>query len=129
MNVSSQRRALADFTNWSKLEWNDGVQINELAELESLVIQTENSTYELTVICGTAGEVLVRGGQFFPKWTSAVLSGATFKGGSFLKLRGIYVGLGMEFLLDGRQIVTTPVRYIGRVKFGDSEQSPISQKA
>ena len=114
MNVSSQRRALADFTNWSKLEWNDGVQINELAELESLVIQTENSTYELTVICGAEGEVLVRGGQFFSNWTSAVLSGATLRGASVLKLHGIYVGLAIEFLHEGRQIVTSPVRHIRR---------------
>ena len=112
MNISSQIPAAADLANWSNLEWNGGVQINKLVELESLVIQTENTTYELTVICGTAGEVLVRGGQFFPKWTPAVLSGATFRGGSFLKLHGIYVGLAMEFLYEGRQIVTTPVRSI-----------------
>jgi len=33
-------------------------------------------------------------------------------GGSFLKIRGIYVGFSLEFHADGRAIVTSRVRSI-----------------
>ena len=120
MNTTITRRdatmcripAAAELETWSSREWSDGVQIDQLDDLESLVVRTMNSTYEITIISGRAGEVLVRGGQFFPEKTPAQLSGASF-GGSFLKLRGVYVGLKMEFVHDGRRIVTSPVRSIG----------------
>src|SRR5262245_49944265 len=81
----------ANLDNWIKREWDNGVQIDRMADLEVLLIQTRNSTYEITVISGSEGEVLVRGGQFFPEKTAAHLSGASL-GGSFLKMRGIYLG-------------------------------------
>jgi len=120
MNTTIPRRdetifripAAANLETWSSRAWTDGVQIDQLDDLENLVVQTMNSTYEITIICGRTGEVLVRGGQFFPEKTPAQLSGASF-GGSFLKLRGVYVGLKMEFLHEGRRIVTSPVRSIG----------------
>ncbi|PYS56300.1 MAG: hypothetical protein DMG13_00215 [Acidobacteria bacterium] len=120
MNTTITRRdatmcripAAADLETWSSRAWSDGVQIDQLDDLESLVVRTMNSTYEITIISGRAGEVLVRGGQFFPEKTPAQLSGASF-GGSFLKLRGVYLGLKMEFVHDGRRIVTSPVRSIG----------------
>jgi hypothetical protein len=104
--------AAANLETWLSRAWTDGLQIDQLDDLENLVVQTVNSTYEITVICGRTGEILVRGGQFFPEKTPAQLSGASF-GGSFLKLRGVYAGLKMEFLHQGRRIVTSPVRSIG----------------
>jgi hypothetical protein len=97
---------------WSRREWTDGVQIEDLNDLETLVIKTRNNIYEITVICGRDGEILVRGGQFFPQKTAAQLAGATF-GGSFLKMRGVYLGLSMEILHEGRTILTSPVESIG----------------
>jgi len=104
--------AAADLETWSNREWKDGVQVDQLADLETLAVQTMNSLYEITIVSGHSGDVLVRGGQFFPEKTPVHLAGATF-GGSFLKLRGIYLGMRMEFLHKGRRIVTSPVRRIG----------------
>jgi hypothetical protein len=104
--------AAADLDAWSQREWDDGVQIDRLPDLETLAVKTMNSTYEITIVSGHSGDVLVRGGQFFPEKTPAHLAGATF-GGSFLKLRGIYLGMRMEFLHEGCRIVTSPVRSIG----------------
>jgi hypothetical protein len=100
--------AAANLETWSNSEWKGGFQIDCLGDLETLLVQTQNSTYEITVICGKDGDVLVRGGQFFPEKTPAHLSGASM-GGSFLKLRGIYPGFRMEILHEGRCIVTSPV--------------------
>ena len=119
MNTTITRRdatmcripAAADLETWSSRAWSDGVQIDQLDDLESLVVRTMNSTYEITIISGRAGEVLVRGGQFFPEKTPAQLSGASF-GGSFLKLRGVYVGFSLEIHFEKRLIITSRVRKI-----------------
>jgi hypothetical protein len=55
--------------------------------------------------------VLVRGGQFFPKWTAAELTGASL-GGAFLKVGGIYPGFKIEFRADDQCIITSRVRRI-----------------
>ena len=97
---------------WSEDPWTNGVQIDDREDMETLAIQTWNSLYEITVIEGQSGEVLVRGGQFFPELTPARLTGATL-GGSFCKMRGIYVGFRMEINANGQRFITTPVESIG----------------
>ncbi len=103
--------AAADLSTWSRGEWTNGIQIDQFDDLSNLIVKTQNSTYEITIICGRTGDVLVRGGQFFPEKRPAQLSGASL-GGSFLKLRGIYVGFKMEFMHDGWRIVTSLVQSI-----------------
>jgi hypothetical protein len=97
---------------WVAHDWAHGLQIEYLPERESLTVNTDNSRYDLTILCGRTGAVLVRGGSFFPEVASAHLAGSSL-GGSLLKLRGIYVGFRME--LHGRQgrIITSRVRSIG----------------
>ena len=104
--ISSPRGAILDA--WSDSEWNDGVQIDQIEELTTLAVQTSNSLYEITVLNGHTGEVLVRGGEFFPVRTPVRLEGSTC-GGSILKRRGIYVGSRME-------IVPQPVEIVSRVE-------------
>jgi hypothetical protein len=99
---------------WSQNEWDNGLQIDQMEELESLAVRTRNSIYEITILSGRTGEVMVRGGQFFPQFTAARLCGATL-GGSFLKMRGIYVGFRIEFNVDGQRIITSPVEAVGVV--------------
>ena len=97
--------------NWSKDPWTNGVQVDRMEDMEKLVIQTRNSLYEIIIIDGRSGEILVRGGQFFPELTPARLTGATL-GGSFCKMRGIYTGFRMEINASGQRTVTTPVESI-----------------
>src|SRR5437870_10122193 len=103
------RGALLD--TWSGHDWKDGIQLETLDDLSKLAVHTENNLYEITVISPYAGEVLVRGGKFFPEYTPARLAGSSL-GGSFLKVRGVYVGFNMEFYTDGRSIITSRVRTI-----------------
>jgi len=97
--------------NWSQDPWTNGVQVDRMEDMEKLVIQTRNSLYEIIIIDGRSGEILVRGGQFFPELTPARLAGATL-GGSFCKMRGIYTGFRMEINASGQRTVTTPVESI-----------------
>ena len=122
----------ANLETWSKDAWDNGVQIDRLEDMQRLQVWTRNSLYEITVIDGRGGEVLLRGGQFFPEMTPAHLAGATL-GGSFCRMRGIYCGFHMEFASDGRRIITSPVQTIivyaldGAARealFGECEDEP-----
>ena len=105
--------ALAVLSNWSDQDWSqaDGLQLETREDLDRILVRTRNSVYELIVECGAKGEVLVRGGSFFPLFTKVQLAGSSF-GGSFLKQFGIYVGLCMELFHDGQRIVTSTVKSI-----------------
>ena len=96
---------------WSGHEWTNGLQIDRMRDLETLTVKTENSTYEITILCGHKGEVLVRGGKFFPEFTRAQLAGCSL-GGSFLKMRGVYIDFKMEFYWYQKRIITSYVQSI-----------------
>ena len=96
---------------WTSHDWQSGVQIENANALDAFVVRTANSTYEITVLSPATGDILVRGGAFFPVVTKARLAGASL-GGSFLKRHGIYVGFRLEFVSDQTPIVTTPVQTI-----------------
>jgi hypothetical protein len=96
---------------WSSHDWTEGVQLETIDDMQTVTVRTENSTYEITVICGRTGEVLIRGGRFFPEFTAARLAGCSL-GGSFLKLRGIYIGFSLEIHFEKRLIITSRVRRI-----------------
>jgi hypothetical protein len=100
-----------DLQWWSDQAWTGGVDFNSLSGLEQYSVRTRNSTYEITVLSPASGDVLVRGGQFFPEHTRARFSGSSL-GGSFLKMRAVHAGFMMEFLHEGRRIVTTRVKEI-----------------
>jgi hypothetical protein len=99
---------------WSKHKWTNGVQISELRELDTICVETNHHTYEITIINPITAEVLVCGGEQFPVRTVASVAGASI-GGSFLKVHGIYVGFKMELQIGKRRIVTSRVRSIALV--------------
>jgi hypothetical protein len=102
--------AVLDF--WcDELPWTNGVQIEQFSDMQRLLVRTRNSLYEITVMDGWSGEIVVRGGQFFPHATPAWLAGANF-GGSILKVRGIYIGFQMEIHAQEGPLLTTRVKMI-----------------
>jgi hypothetical protein len=115
MNSSSIRQsavpASAVLSAWQTYSWRDGIQIDRLTALDRVTVRTRHSVYEIIVIGSATADVLVRGGEFFPEFTKARLAGCTL-GGSFLKLRSIYIGFHIEFALGDGVIITSPVRTI-----------------
>lgn len=89
----------------------DGVYLRDLQPMTWLLVHTCNSEYRIVVSSG--GAVLVEGGRFFERPTTAVVDGASL-GGSFLKIGWIGVGLRMEIRDESRRIVTSPVQRIAR---------------
>jgi hypothetical protein len=98
--------------NWSQHPWVNGVQVDRMEDMGKLEVRTRNSLYEITIIDGPSGEILVRGGPFFLELTPAQLAGATL-GGAFCKIRGIYAGFRMEINANGQRTVTSPVESVG----------------
>ena len=109
--------------SWLAHAWDDGVQIDRIDSLQPLRIETRNSTYDVAVVAGATGEVLVRGGRFFPDWTPAVLLGSSL-GGGLLKRLGIHVGLRMELHAAGRTVITSAVQAIALGIEPQSDQRP-----
>jgi len=100
--------------SWSSQEWTNGVQIDELNEFDTLVVETMHHKYEITVINPATAEVLIRGGEHFPVQTPALILGASVRRRSFIKLRGIYAGFSIELHSGGRRISTSRVRRVVR---------------
>jgi hypothetical protein len=103
--------AAAVLTTWNSHSWDDGLHIDQLTPLDRLTVLTLHSTYEIVIVSPPSGEVLVRGGEFFPQFTTARLAGSTL-GGSFLKMRSVHLGFRIEFAVGTGVIVTSPVRHI-----------------
>jgi hypothetical protein len=101
----------AVLSRWQDHPWTDGIVVDRLSPLDRLIVKTLHSTYEIVVTSAGSSDVLVRGGSFFPRFTPARLAGSSL-GGSFLKLRTVHVGFCVEFAIDKRVIVTSPVRSI-----------------
>ena len=110
-NQTTAVPAAAVLSTWNSHSWDDGLHIDQLSALDHLTVLTQHSTYELVVVSPPNGEVLVRGGEFFPEFTSVRLAGSTL-GGSFLKMRSIHLGFRIEFGVGRGVIVTSPVRTI-----------------
>ena len=85
-----------------------GIQFDRMAELTTLAVRTANSLYEITILNGHAGDVLVRGGYHFPERTTTKLSGSSF-GGSFLRRRWICPGMRLEFVPQPVELATWTV--------------------
>ena len=103
------RGEMLDF--WSENPWINGTQLDQLADMQRVHVRTVYSLYEITVIDGRRGEILIRGGKYVPDLTEGHFAGATL-GGSFCKMRGIYPGFKMEFSANGLRLITSTVQTV-----------------
>ena len=89
----------------------DGIGLTDVDALTTLMVQTDNSVYQITILQPHTREVFVQGGAFFPERTRACLNGSSF-GGSCLKLGWVGIGLHMEFHAEDQWVITSHVRAI-----------------
>ena len=89
------------------------IRIDTLTEQESIVVTTRGSVYEVTILRGDRGEVLVRGGRQFPEFRHAWFLGSIADDGLFGP-RTIGVGLRMKFVCGDVFVLTSPVRSFSR---------------
>lgn len=90
-----------------------GLHLKYCSPSETILVHTRSSVYEIIVVRGDRGEVLVRGGKMLPAFRRATFMGST-AGGTALKPNTIDVGLRMEFNLGGEIMVTSVVKAVAR---------------
>ena len=108
-SVVSQHRTLDGFVE--AMSQADGIGLTDVDAFTTLMVRTDNSVYQITILQPHAREVVVQGGAFFPERTRACLSGSSF-GGSCLKMGWVGIGLHMEFHAEDQWIITSHVRSI-----------------
>ena len=89
------------------------IHLDSCLPFDRIAVRTRRSDYEVVVLPGSAGEVLVRGGRYFTTFQRAALAGSTF-GGSAIRLRSIEVGGQLELRVDGQPIVTSTIEAVSR---------------
>ena len=66
----------AVLSTWQSHTWDNGISLTQLSALDRVFVRTRNSLYEIIVSSPASGDVLVRGGEFFPEFTSARVAGS-----------------------------------------------------
>ena len=90
------------------------VELDACPDLTWITVTTCNSAYDVVVLSGDTGDVMVRGGSLFPEFRRAIVTASLF-GGIAVLPRTIAVGLNLEFLIDGGAVVTSRVQAISRL--------------
>ena len=89
------------------------IHLDSCEELETIVVKTGSSVYELVVLRGDCGDVLLRGGRHFEEFRRVLFLGSTAGGGSLVP-RTIDVGLRMKFIVADGFFITSAVESLSR---------------
>ncbi|OGN08919.1 MAG: hypothetical protein A3J46_02570 [Candidatus Yanofskybacteria bacterium RIFCSPHIGHO2_02_FULL_41_11] len=103
---------------------NDGLGVNSLPIGTTLLIETENSHYQLIILNPDTRSVIISSSdsKFIQQPTNGVLNGSTF-GGRWLRSGWIGVGMRIEICLDnGTTLTTSKVEKISLVYFASSSR-------
>ena len=94
-------------------EPDDSIQLEGCLEHEWIVVRTRRSVYDVIVLSSNTGDVMIRGGRFFPEFRRATVAGSIF-GAAGVKLRSICVG--MHLLLDDgeKPVITSRIQTVSR---------------
>jgi len=89
------------------------IHIGSCAACETIVVKTGSSVYELLVLRGECGEILVRGGTHFATFSPVVFVGS-MRNGFPVERHVLSIGLRMKFYFDEQVVITSAVREIFR---------------
>jgi len=89
------------------------LRLDSCPELEWITVKTQRSIYDIVVLSGESGAVAVRGGAFFPEFRQASFIGSLSRGIA-TNLGAVVAGLNLEFVVDGKSIITSPVQSFSR---------------
>ncbi len=90
---------------------DDTIRLGSCPQFQWILVRTHRSVYDVIVLSGDAGEVMIRGGSFFPDFQLATIVGSTF-GGSAVRLGSICVGCHLEVHVDGKSFVTSRIEAV-----------------
>jgi hypothetical protein len=84
------------------------LRLDSCPELEWITVKTRRSIYDIVTLSGESGAVAVRGGEFLPEFRHASFIGSLSRGIA-TNLGAVVVGLNLEFVVNGRSLITSPV--------------------
>jgi len=93
------------------------IDLASCAAQETLIVTTRSSVYELVVVRGDRGDVLVRGGSHFAEFRPVLFLGSIADDGS-LEPHTIEMGLRMQFVSGERVVITSPAQSLSRTGGG-----------
>lgn len=89
------------------------IDLGSCAAFERITATTGSSVYEVIVLRGERGTVLVRGGKHFTTFCRVFFVGSTRPSGA-IEQHTIEIGLRMKFYFENMAIVTSVVRSLSR---------------
>jgi hypothetical protein len=89
------------------------IHIDSCAAQDTIIVTTRSSVYELIVLRGDRGDVLVRGGSHFTEFRRVLFLGSAAAGGA-LEPHTVDIGLRMTFGVDDRVVITSEVQSLSR---------------
>jgi hypothetical protein len=93
------------------------IYIDSCKAQDTIVITTRSSVYELVFVRADRGDVLVRGGRYFTKFSPVVFLGSIADDGSFNR-DTIDVGGRLKFVFGEQLVITSPVESLSRDSTG-----------
>jgi len=99
------------FEDLAAVPRDDSIQLDSCPQFQWILMRTRRSVYDLIVLSGKAGEVMIRGGSFFPEFQLATIVGSTL-GGSAVRLGSICAGCHLELHVDGKSFVTSRIETV-----------------
>jgi hypothetical protein len=89
------------------VDLSQGVALDKLNPLDTIVVQTRNSSYRIFLLDPQTGRALIEGGPF-PEPIDALVNGSAVK--STFKTSWIGTGMRLEFWAEGKLTSTSPVQ-------------------
>ena len=89
------------------------IDLGSCTARDTIVVNTRASAYELIVLRGDEGDLLVRGGSHFTEFRRVLFVGSTADDGS-LHPRTIDIGLRMRFFCGDRLVTTSAVQSLSQ---------------
>ena len=114
----------AGFRFWPADSPCRAIDLDSCSPFERIAVTTRMSEYEVVALPGSSGDVLVRGGRYFPEFRHARLAGSTF-GGSAIRVRTIEVGCRLELQVDGKTLLTSTIQAVSHVKAARDWSGPM----
>ena len=88
---------------------DDSIRLDACRRFQTIVVNTSTSVYQLIVLEGNAGDVLIQGGSRLPEFRRVCFIGSVAPS-SALTANSIEVGQRMRFFAGDRIILTSPVK-------------------
>ena len=92
-----------------QLDAAEGISLGTLAPLDTVCVQTRNSSYRIFFLDPATGRALIEGGRHFVEPVEALVIGSIGTGSRF-KPGWIGIGMRIEFWTEGRLTSTSPVQ-------------------